>query len=187
MRPLNVSRRKGSSPSAAATPATPTRRTGQRDEQYKRYIWLVQLFRGLGWDNTKLHDASPFQIVDPGFNAILIRSCADLADLADTLGEIETATQSRAMAEKAVAAMETLWSDKHGQYLCYDRDHRRAVDSPSIGGLLAAFARSPAARAAAIADRIEVLASAAATTLSPATTRPRRNSTACATGAARSG
>ncbi|MBU0781249.1 MAG: hypothetical protein KKC72_14545, partial [Alphaproteobacteria bacterium] len=37
--------------------------------QYERYIYLVQLFRGLNWDNTKLHDASPFQVVDPGFNA----------------------------------------------------------------------------------------------------------------------
>jgi len=41
------------------------------DAQYKRYIWLVEHFRGLGWDNSKLHDASPFRIVDPGFNAIL--------------------------------------------------------------------------------------------------------------------
>ena len=34
--------------------------------QYDRYIWLVQRFRGLGWDNSRLHDASPFRIVDPG-------------------------------------------------------------------------------------------------------------------------
>src|SRR6185312_14261862 len=47
--------------------------------QYDRYIWLVERFRGLGWDNGKLHDASPFQVVDPGFNAILLRSAADLA------------------------------------------------------------------------------------------------------------
>ena len=113
------------------------------DEQYKRYIWLVQKFRSLGWDNTKLHDASPFQIVDPGFNAILIRSCADLADLADTLGETEIASQSRAMADKAIAAMETLWSDKLGQYVCHDRAFGALVDSPSIGGILAAFAPIP--------------------------------------------
>src|SRR6218665_3840853 len=49
--------------------------------QYDRYLYLVQLFRSLGWDNTKLHDASPFKVVDPGFNAILIRSATDLATL----------------------------------------------------------------------------------------------------------
>lgn len=127
------------------------------DEQYKRYIWLVQKFRSLGWDNTKLHDASPFQIVDPGFNAILIRSCVDLAVLADTLGEHEIAGQSRAMADKAIVALETLWSDTHEQYLCYDRVAGTLVDSPSIGGLLAAFAAIPPARAKAICRRIETL------------------------------
>jgi hypothetical protein len=35
--------------------------------EYDRYLWLVEHFRRLGWDNTKLHDASPFQVVDPGF------------------------------------------------------------------------------------------------------------------------
>lgn len=128
------------------------------DEQYKRYIWLVQKFRSLGWDNTLLHDASPFQIVDPGFNAILIRSCADLAELADSLGETQIASQSRATAEKAVAAMETLWSDRLGQYVCQDRALGALVDSPSIGGILAAFAPIPKDRAKAISDRIEVLA-----------------------------
>src|SRR5690606_8749123 len=52
-------------------------------EQYDRYLWLVEHFRSLNWDNSKLHDASPFQVVDPGFNAILIRSSADLAAVAE--------------------------------------------------------------------------------------------------------
>ncbi len=127
------------------------------DEQYKRYIWLVQLFRGLNWDNARLHDASPFQIVDPGFNAILIRSCQDLADLADGLGEPAIAEQSRALATRGLAALESLWSEARGQYLCYDRAAGRLVDSPSIGGLMAAFCAIPSARAAAIAERIEML------------------------------
>ena len=55
-------------------------------EQYLRYIWLVEHFRHLHWNNLHLHDESPFRVVDPGFNAILIRSCADLGDLAERLG-----------------------------------------------------------------------------------------------------
>ncbi|WP_299401801.1 hypothetical protein [uncultured Roseobacter sp.] len=128
------------------------------DAQYKRYIWLVEKFRSLGWDNTQLHDASPFRVVDPGFNAILIRSCSDLADLADRLGEPEIADQSRAMAAKGIAAMETLWSDARGQYLCEDRTLGTLIDSPSIGGILATFAAIPADRARALAQRIDILA-----------------------------
>ena len=128
--------------------------------QYDRYIWLVQRFRGLDWDNSKLHDASPFRIVDPGFNAILIRSCADLADLADELGEPRVAAENRARAERGVAAMERLWSEPHGQYLCLDRVTGQLVDSASVGGLLAAFAAVPPTRAEVVARTIERLAGA---------------------------
>jgi hypothetical protein len=124
-------------------------------EQYDRYLWLVEHFRALNWDTAKLHDASPFQVVDPGFNAILIRACADLADLADALGETAIAQENRAFATKGLAAMESLWSDAHGQYLCQDRVAGALIDSPSVGGLLAAFCAIPAARAAAIAATIE--------------------------------
>jgi hypothetical protein len=122
--------------------------------QYDRYLWLVERFRGLGWDNAKLHDASPFRVVDPGFNAILLRACADVAELADALGAPEIAAENRGFAERGLAAMETLWSDAHGQYLCRDRVADELIDSASIGGLLAAFCAIPAPRAAALAATI---------------------------------
>lgn len=127
------------------------------DEQYKRYIWLVERFRSLGWDNDKLHDASPFQIVDPGFNAILIRSCADLAALAASLGEHDIAREASDMAARGSAALDALWSAELGQYLCYDRAIHALIDSPSVGGILACFAPIPRARSEAIANRIATL------------------------------
>lgn len=123
--------------------------------QYDRYLWLVEKFRSLGWDNARLHDASPFQVIDPGFNGILIRACADLADLADVLGEADIATANRARAEKGLAALDALWSDKHGLYLCKDRTTGQLVESASLGGLLPAFSAIPAQRAATIARTIE--------------------------------
>lgn len=129
--------------------------------QYERYIWLVQKFRSLGWDDTKLHDASPFRVVDPGFNAILIRSCMDIADLARAFGEEEIARESRSFAERGLAALETLWSDARGQYLCFDRAIGAPVDCPTVGGILPAFAAIPAERIAALARRIEVLGESA--------------------------
>ena len=127
------------------------------DEQYTRYIWLVQHFRAMGWDNAALHDASPFRIVDPGFNAILLRACADVADLAERLGLDEIARESRAFATRGTAAMEGLWNAGLGQYTCYDRAEGRLLDVPSIGGLLGAFCAIPGARAEAIAARIDTL------------------------------
>lgn len=126
--------------------------------QYDRYVWLVENFRSLGWDNSKLHDASPFRVVDPGFNAILIRSCADLAELAARLGETEIANRNRAFAERGLAALENLWSARHGQYLCLDRAAGKLVDSASIGGILPAFAAIPEERIGGLANRIGTLA-----------------------------
>jgi len=124
-------------------------------DQYDRYLWLVEHFRALNWDTEKLHDASPFQVVDPGFNAILIRACADLADLAEALGDTALAQENRAFAAKGLAAMESLWSEAHGQYLCRDRVAGGLIDSASVGGILAAFCAIPADRAAQIAATIE--------------------------------
>ena len=129
-------------------------------EQYDRYLSLIACFKGLGWDNSKLHDASPFRVVDPGFNAILIRSCTDLAALAEELGETEIAARNRAYAQKGLAALETLWSDAHGQYLCRDRTTGTLIDSATVGGIIPAFAQVPAERVAALAERIGVLSQA---------------------------
>jgi glycogen debranching enzyme len=122
--------------------------------QYDRYLWLVEHFRALRWDNAQLHDASPFRIVDPGFNAILIRSCADLAALATELGRPDIASRNRHRAERGLAALETLWSEAQGQYLCRDRITGKTIVSASVGGLIAAFAPIPAARASALAGRV---------------------------------
>lgn len=123
--------------------------------QYDRYLWLVQHFRALHWDNAQLHDASPFRVVDPGFNAMLIRSSADLADVADAIGEHRIAADNRARAEEGRAALDDLWSDRHRQYLCVDRVAGELVDNASIGGLLPIFAGLDASRAAELAATIE--------------------------------
>ena len=123
--------------------------------EYDRYLWLVQHFRGLGWDNEKLHDASPFQMVDPGFNAILIRADQDLAALAASLGMDDLAEEATVRSEKASQALEGLWRDDLGQYACFDRAAGNSVDSASIGGLLPVFAE--AAESDRLAKRISSL------------------------------
>lgn len=126
-------------------------------DQYDRYIWLVQHFRNLGWDNTQLHDASPFKVVDPGFNAILIRSCSDTAKLAELLGDEQIAARNRAHAKAGLLALESLWSESKNQYVCYDRTVRALIDSASVGGLIPALAAIPEGRSASLAERITTL------------------------------
>ncbi|MBF2761150.1 MAG: hypothetical protein ISN28_12965 [Ectothiorhodospiraceae bacterium AqS1] len=127
--------------------------------QYEGYLRLIRLFREYRWEHRRLHDLSPLAIVDPGFNAILLRSIADLAELAERLGEDRICEESKAQLAAGLAAMEGLWSEEKGRYLCFDRIVERFIDSDSIAGLLAIFAPIPEKRAEAIAARIRELAS----------------------------
>lgn len=104
--------------------------------EYDRYVSLLQGFRELGWDNRRLHDASPFQVVDPGFNAILIHADQALARLADAFALPELAARARQRARHALRALESLWEPALGQYVCFDRKAGQRVDSQSVGGLL---------------------------------------------------
>ncbi len=108
--------------------------------EYDRYMWLVGHFRSLGWDNRRLHAASPFQVVDPGFNAILVRSDEALARLAEAIGLDAVAAAAWARLERSRPAFATLWSEAAGQFLCLDRIAGRPIDSRSVGGLLPLFA-----------------------------------------------
>lgn len=127
-------------------------------EQYERYIWLIQHFRSLGWDNARLHDASPFRVVDPGFNGILLRSIEEVAGLADQLGETEIAVRSRRRLEKGIMAMDSLWNESLGQFTCYDRVADSLLNSASVAGQLAVFAPLRQETVARIADRLGMLA-----------------------------
>lgn len=128
------------------------------EEQYKKYIWLLELFRSLNYDNSKLHNASPFCVVDPGFNAILIKSCYELSKLATDVGEKEIAEKSKKLAEKGQVALEKLWSKPHNQYVCFDRYSNKNINSASIGGLLPILTNLSMDKANALEDRIDQLA-----------------------------
>ena len=109
---------------ALPPPRHPARRRGPAPDHRRNTTatsgWSA-ISASLSWDNGKLHDASPFQVVDPGFNAILIRSDEALAELAEELGLTEIAAAARARVAKARAAFPLLWNDKAGQFVCFDR------------------------------------------------------------------
>ena len=58
-----------------------------KDEDYKRYIYLVDLFRKVNYDEEKIYKECPFLVVDPLFNSILAASNLALIKLADIIGK----------------------------------------------------------------------------------------------------
>ena len=105
-----------------------------------------------------MHDASPFCVVDPGFNSILIKSCYELSKLAIDIGEKEIAEKSKKLAEKGQLALELLWNKSLNQYVCYDRNSNKKINSASIGGLLPILTNLTNDKATALEDRIDKLA-----------------------------
>jgi glycogen debranching enzyme len=130
---------------------------GQRptSADYDRYLALLIGFRQLGWDPSSVHDRSPFRVVDPGFNALLIRSDQAIARLASDLGDAPTARAADRRALVGAAALETLWSPRHGQYVCCDLANGALVDSASVGGLLPVLAPVGDTKLDALCHRIE--------------------------------
>jgi len=57
-----------------------------REEEYLRFIHLVDLFRETEWEPARMMAASPFRVIDVGTNAILLRAERDLLALAGRFG-----------------------------------------------------------------------------------------------------
>ena len=74
-------------------------------EHYRRFLTLVRQGTALRWDQAELAQRGRFRVLDAGFSAILARSCVDLAELADGLGEPRIAEESRVAGERVAAAL----------------------------------------------------------------------------------
>jgi Glycosyl hydrolase family 63 C-terminal domain len=74
-------------------------------EHYRRFLTLVRQGSAAGWDQRRLAEHGSFRVLDAGFSAILARACADLAHLAEQLGEPRIADESRAAGHAVAAAL----------------------------------------------------------------------------------
>ncbi len=126
------------------------------DADYDRFISLLQTFRSLGWTQSVLHDASPFCMIDPGFNACLIASDRSLARVAAGLGRSDLAARATRRADTMTSALDALWNPGLGQFACWNRVAGTRSDNASVGGLLPLLALSPSdPRSTLLMARIE--------------------------------
>ncbi|WP_207801758.1 MGH1-like glycoside hydrolase domain-containing protein [Phenylobacterium hankyongense] len=91
-----------------------------RQWEYERYIYLVELYRSLGWDGPRMWAQTPFKVADVGLNAILMRDEHDLRFLATRFGTEAERRRLSARAAQRQKGLETLWDAKAGAY--YSRD-----------------------------------------------------------------
>ncbi len=123
-------------------------------EEYDRYMTLVQLFRQLAYDPAEMVARSPFLVVDPATNAILLRADRDLAALAGILGEDTARRRIESWIARAEAALPRLLADREsGLWHAFDLRRHCRIPARTHAGFLAFLADMGDARLTATLDR----------------------------------
>jgi len=113
------------------------------DLDYDRYVYLVDLFRRCRYSEQAIRDEGcPFLVQDVLFNTILVQANANLAQIAEYIGENPEVWKIKA--GKTQKAMNSkLWDDKKGLYVNYDLDGGRPVHEKVLSGFLPVYAGIP--------------------------------------------
>jgi hypothetical protein len=113
-----------------------------RGEEYQRFIHLVDLFRGCGWDPARMLAASPFRVADIATNAILLRAEHDLLALAEKFGTMEQRIEIQDRIARKQVALQTLWDPTHGLFLSRDQVDGTKIEIGTSAGFLPLFAQA---------------------------------------------
>ncbi len=105
-------------------------------DHYRRFLTLVRRGTAARWNQRELATGGDFRVLDAGFSAILARACADLAELADALGEARVADESRSAAERVAAALRAR-ADADGLIRPVDASVDSPLEVTSAGSALA--------------------------------------------------
>jgi len=100
---------------------------------YYRYIYLIELFKDLAWDYTKILHETPFAVKDILFNSIWARANEALAALLHTYGNQEEANTYQRWAEQTQKALTNTWSEEYNQYCDIDvtQGRHQAIAAPT--------------------------------------------------------
>ncbi|MCB2188969.1 MAG: DUF547 domain-containing protein [Deltaproteobacteria bacterium] len=109
------------------------------DDDYDRYVYLVDLFRRQNYDERAIYDLCPFLIQDIGFNCLLAREAAALGEIAGILGR-DRGELDEWTAQTRRAIQEKLWSERLGRFESFDLRAGAHLDSPTAMGFLPLFA-----------------------------------------------
>jgi hypothetical protein len=108
------------------------------DEHYRRFLTLVRHGTRSGWPQARLARSGAFRVLDAGFSAALARGCADLAWLAEQVGEDRIADESRAAAERVSTAL-LARAESDGLIRAVDMTDETILPLTSAGSALAAL------------------------------------------------
>ncbi|MET1257775.1 trehalase family glycosidase [Flagellimonas sp. DF-77] len=97
-----------------------SQRPSQRE--YDHYLYIIDVAKEFNYDDGKIAEHSPFLVLDPLFNAMLIKSNEALIELYELFGHADDMVRYlREKQEKSIAGMNAkLFSESLGAYVHYD-------------------------------------------------------------------
>ncbi|MBZ6076266.1 neutral trehalase [Microvirga sp. WGZ8] len=102
-----------------------------RDEDYQRFIHLVDVYRECEWDPARQWEAAPFKIADVQMTGILARSTADLLILAQSLSSPEERGELERMHQVLTEGLARRWRQDLSRFVSRDLVSHRDVEAPT--------------------------------------------------------
>lgn len=127
-----------------------------RQDDYDRYMHMVERYRDAGWEPAKLWQAAPFKVADVSINAILHRAETDLLALAARFGSAADRDEIAARCERRRAAFDALWNGARALYQPLDLVAGTRIDVCASSGFMPLFGGlADGARAGAMAAEMQ--------------------------------
>jgi glycogen debranching enzyme len=123
------------------------------EDEYRRYLGIVEALRAAEWDSETQAAASPFVVEDPAFTAIAARAATDLAAAGQDAGLDASAVAGAA--DRWAGGLESLWDDGLEWYRPFDVHAGKAVGPRTSVGAVALWAPIDRDRARSVAGQIE--------------------------------
>jgi glycogen debranching enzyme len=125
-----------------------------REEDYQRFIHLVDLYRDCDWDPKRQWAKAPFKVADVQMTAILARATADLMHLAETLGTEEDRSELAQMRRRLVDGLARRWRPHLSRFVSLDLISGADIEAATQAGFipLVALTLDDAQRSAVTAE-----------------------------------
>lgn len=117
------------------------------DDDYDRYVFLVDLFRRMGYDEKLIYDQCPFLVREVLLNSILCRANRDLVEIGGLLGEDIAEVQSWADQTSKSISRE-LWCDECERFEDIDLITGEFIHVPTAAGFSPFFGGAASAEQA---------------------------------------
>ncbi|MFK7934169.1 MAG: trehalase family glycosidase [Saprospiraceae bacterium] len=126
------------------------------DDDYDRYVYLVDLFRQRNYDDQEINMSCPFQIQCPLFNSVLAWSNECLIEIGQLIGE--DITEVREWYELTTYSMnEKLWDEERGMYDAYDVWNEEKITCHTSSGLMPLIAGIPSYEQSEVIEKTYLL------------------------------